>query len=357
MTCNPSPAPRRRSLVLLTALLATAMNQIACHREAPPPPPRTGFAITDKFFDVKSLGNNSFLLLGYRSALARSDDGGQSWKRINAPTRRNMTRMAFLDGKTGWGVGHEGIIFKTENGGEAWTEEKSGTKNALFDLSITSPQSVWSVGDQSSVLHTSDGGQNWSVQKVDISSIGVREDMTLAISDPIFYSVSCIDDNTCFVVGEFGQIRMTTDGGKTWGAGHANLLGGKTIYRDVMSMPTFLCVKARDAQHAVAVGTYGAIASTSDGTTWTWNQSPVPAPLYDIRALPDGDYVVVGASGVVLRGNPEAGWKPAEMPPGVFTWISASDFDMGGHGVAGGGHGLILTTSDFGKKWEWKVNG
>jgi hypothetical protein len=25
--------------------------------------------------------------------------------------------------------------------------------------------------------------------------------------------------------------------------------------------------------------------------------------------------------------------------------------------VAGGGHGLILTTSDFGKKWEWKVNG
>jgi len=338
-------------------LLATAMNQIACHREAPPPPPRTGFAITDKFFDVKSLGNNSFLLLGYRSALARSDDGGQSWKRINAPTRRNMTRMAFLDGKTGWGVGHEGIIFKTENGGEAWTEEKSGTKNALFDLSITSPQSVWAVGDISSVLHTSDGGQNWSVQKVDISSIGVREDMTLAISDPIFYSVSCVDDNTCFVVGEFGQIRMTTDGGKTWGAGHANLLGGKTIYRDVMSMPTFLCVKARDAQHAVAVGTYGAIASTSDGTTWTWNQSPVPAPLYDIRALPDGDYVVVGASGVVLRGNPEAGWKPAEMPPGVFTWISASDFDMGGHGVAGGGHGLILTTSDFGKKWEWKVNG
>ena len=51
------------------------------------------------------------------------------------------------------------------------------------------------------------------------------------------------------------------------------------------------------------------------------------------------------------------GWKPAEMPQGVFTWISASDFDMAGHGVAGGGHGLILTTSDFGKKWEWKANG
>jgi photosystem II stability/assembly factor-like uncharacterized protein len=357
MTWNSSPASRRRSRLLMATLLAVTVAGIACHREAVPPPPRTGFAITDKFFDVKSLGNNSFLLLGYRSALARSDDGGSTWKKLAAPTRRNMTRMAFLDGKTGWGVGHEGIIFKTDNGGDSWTEQKSGTKNALFDLSITTPQNVWAVGDQSSILHTTDGGANWNVQKVEISSIGVREDMTLAISDPIFYSVSCVDDNTCYVVGEFGQIRMTSDGGKTWGAGHGGLLGGKAIYRDVMSMPTFLCVKARDAQHAVAVGTYGSIASTSDGVNWTWNQSPVPVPLYDIRALPDGEYVIVGASGTVVRGNPDAGWKPAEMPAGVFTWIAASDFDTSGHGVAGGGHGLILTTSDFGKKWEWKVNG
>jgi len=357
MTCNSSPASTSRPRRVAAAIVVGALALGACHREPAPPPPREGFQITDKFFDVKSLGNNTFLLLGYRSALARSEDGGQTWKRLNAPTKRNLTRLAFLDGKSGWGVGHEGIIFKTDNGGESWTEQKSGTKNSLFDLAITGPQSVWSIGDQSSILHTTDGGQTWNVQKVEISSIGVREDMTLAISDPIFYSVSCVDDNTCVVVGEFGQIRMTTDGGKTWGAGHGALLAGKSIYRDVMSMPTFLCVKARDAQHAVAVGTYGAIASTSDGTTWTWNQSPVPVPLYDIRALPDGDYIIVGASGVVLRGNPDAGWKPAEMPGGVFTWISASDFDMAGHGVAGGGHGLILTTSDFGKKWEWKANG
>ena len=195
-------------------------------------------------------------------------------------------------------MGHEGIVYKTENGGESWTEQQSGTKNALFDLSVTGPQSVWAIGDVSSILHTTDGGNTWTAQQksdgtpgLELSSIGVREDMTLAISDPIFYGVSCVDDNTCFVVGEFGQIRMTTDGGKTWGAGHGGLLGGKTIYRDVMSMPTFLCVRARDAQHAVAVGTYGAIASTSDGVNWTWNQTPGNAPLYDIRVLPDGDYL------------------------------------------------------------------
>jgi len=357
MTRKPSLASRLRSLTLAGALALPALGGIACHREAVPPPPREGFSLTDKFFDVKSLGPNSFLMLGYRSSIARSEDGGKSWKRLTPPTKRNLTRLGFVDGKTGWGVGHEGIIFKTENAGESWTEQKSGAKNALFDLAITGPQSVWAIGDLSSVMHTTDGGNSWTLQKLEIPMIGVREDMTLAISDPIFYGVSCVDDNTCFVIGEFGQIRMTTDGGKTWGSGHGSLLSAKAIYRDVMSMPTFLCVRARDAQHAVAVGTYGAIVSTSDGVTWTWNESPVSAPLYDIRALPDGDYLIVGASGVVLRGNPDSGWKLAEMPGGVFTWIAAADFDVAGHGVAGGGHGLVLTTSDFGKKWEWKANG
>ncbi len=357
MNRKPAKASFRRSLAVAGALALTALGMVACHSAPPPPPAREGFALTDKFFDVKSVGNNSFLLLGYRSAMSRSDDGGKTWKKLTQPTRRNLTRLGFVDGKAGWGVGHEGIVYKTDNGGESWTEQQSGTKNALFDLSIAGPQNVWAVGDVSTILHTTDGGSNWNATKLDISMIGVREDMTLAISDPIFYGISCVDDNTCFLVGEFGQIRMTTDGGKTWGAGHGGLLGGKAMYRDVMAMPTFLCVKARDAQHAVAVGTYGAIASTSDGQNWVWDQSPVNGPLYDIRVLPDGDYLIVGASGVVLRGNPEVGWKPAETPPGVFTWISASDFDAAGHGVAGGGHGLVLTTNDFGKKWEWKANG
>lgn len=350
-----SLASRQRSLAIAGALALATLGVAACHNIAPPPPPREGFALTDKFFDVKSLGDDKFLLVGYRSMIARSEDGGSTWKRLTPPTKRNITRLGFVDGKVGWGVGHEGIIFKTENAGDTWTEQKSGTKNALFEVAVTSATNVWAVGDVSSVLHTTDGGNNWSVQKVEISNLGLREDMTLAVSDPIFYGLSCINDDTCWVTGEFGQIRFTKDGGKTWDAQHGNLIGPK--YRDVMGLPTLLAVRARDAQHAVAVGTYGAIVATDDGVNWRFTDSPIGAPLYDVRALPDGDYLIVGASGIVLRGNPTAGWKSAEMPAGIFTWMSASDFDMAGHGVAAGGHGLILKTSDFGKKWEWKANG
>lgn len=345
----------RRSRVLVSSLALVTLGIAACHNVPPPPPPRDGFALTDKFFDIKSLGNNAFLLVGYRSMIARSEDGGSHWTRLTPPTKRNITRLGFADGKVGWGVGHEGIIFKTENAGDTWTEQKSGTKNALFEVAVTSPTNVWAVGDVSSVLHTTDGGANWSMQKVEISNIGLRDDMSLAVSDPIFYGISCIDDDTCWVTGEFGQIRFTKDGGKTWDAQHQDLIGPK--YRDVMGLPTLLAVRGRDRQHAVAVGTYGAIVYTEDGAHWHFGDSPVSAPLYDIRALPDGNYLIVGASGIVLRGSPTSGWKLADLPPGIFTWMSAADFDTEGRGVAAGGHGLILRTSDFGKKWEWKANG
>jgi photosystem II stability/assembly factor-like uncharacterized protein len=362
MSWNSTLGCRGRALTIASAFAAVSLGLAACHQVVPEPPPRKGFAITDKFFDVESIGKNSFLLLGYRSHISRSDDGGKTWKNLKPPTDRSFTRLAFLNDKVGWGVGHEGIIYKTEDAAETWTKEDSSTKNPLFDLSITSPNTVWAVGDVSTIVHTTDGGKTWTPPecctkdgKLPISMIGVREDQTLAISDPIFYGIACVDENTCFVTGEFGQIRMTTDGGKTWGAGHKNLLGSK--YRDVMSMPSLLAVAAHDAKHAVAVGTYGMIASTEDGENWHWNDSPVDTPFYDIRPLPGGDYLAVGASGTVVLGNPETGWKLAKMPPGVYTWLSAAGFDEAGNGVAGGGHGVYLTTQDFGKTWEWKANG
>src|ERR1041385_4847658 len=102
MRWDRSLASRRRSFATAAALALTTLGGMACHTEAPAPPPREGFAITDKFFDVKSLGNNSFLLVGYRSQIARSDEGGSTWNRRCPPTRRSLTRLGFLDSKVGW---------------------------------------------------------------------------------------------------------------------------------------------------------------------------------------------------------------------------------------------------------------
>ncbi|MGH7802865.1 MAG: WD40/YVTN/BNR-like repeat-containing protein, partial [Candidatus Binatia bacterium] len=213
--------PTRGVLALLT-LLATA----ACKHTEPPPPKSGAFSISDKFFDVKALGDGKFVMLGYRSKILRTEDSGATWKPVAQPMQRSLARLTFVDDAKGWGIGHQGRIFATTDGGLNWTEQKSGTELSLFDADFPTPQRGYAVGDGSSIVMTSDGGATWTAGKIEMSMIGVREDMSLAIEDPIFYSVDCLDENTCWVTGEFGQIRLTEDGGKTWTAQHESLLGG-----------------------------------------------------------------------------------------------------------------------------------
>lgn len=341
------------SLVMALAIAgATAMTGCA-HRD--PPPPKSGaFQISDKFFDADALGDGKFVLLGYQSKIVRTEDNGQTWKVLDRAAKRSLTRLAFVDGQKGYGIGHEGKISVTTDAATSWTEQDSGTKVSLFDLSFPTPQRGYAVGDQSTLVMTTDGS-TWRSGKIEMSMIGVRADMSLAIEDPIFYSVHCLDENTCWVAGEFGQIRMTQDGGMTWDAQHESLLTG-SMYRDIMALPTILCLRMKDRMNGVGVGTYGYVFITSDGgATWKMVQSVVKTPLYDIKFLENGDSVMVGSSGVVLIGNEASGWKRADVPPGVFSWISSLAIDGSGHGVAAGGHGLVLTTGDGGKSWQWKI--
>ncbi|MGH7822749.1 MAG: WD40/YVTN/BNR-like repeat-containing protein, partial [Candidatus Binatia bacterium] len=203
------------SRLLVTSLVALAFA--GCQERAAPPPSFTVFGVTDKFFDVKSLGGGSFIALGYRSKVLRSDDGGATWKVHSRPWKRSLTRLSFVDANRGWGVGHEGKVFATTDGGKTWAEQKSNTEGPLFDVDFIDDQNGFAVGDLSSFLSTADGGKTWNAAKIEMSMVGVREDMSLAISDPIFYGVDFLDATTGWVSGEFGQIRVTEDGGQTWG--------------------------------------------------------------------------------------------------------------------------------------------
>jgi len=346
MTFRARFASRRARMIGVVALALTA----ACRESHKPPPAFEVFGITDKFFDVDPLGEKVFLALGYGNKIVRTEDAGQTWSvSAKAPARRSLTRLTFV-GEKGWGVGHGGNLVGTSDAGKTWTNLESPTDVSLFDVDFVNDQRGFAVGDTSSLVRTDDGGKTWRAEKIAMSNIGVREDMSLAIEDPIFYSVDFIDENTGWVSGEFGQIRSTKDGGQTWGAEHASLLGTK--YRDIMSLPTIACLRMQDSQRGIGVGTYGTILTTIDGgQTWQFRESPVSVPLYDIAMLPDGSSLLVGSSGIILRGTIEQGWSPAKVPDGVFTWISSIGVDPAGQAVAVGGHGLVLTSADAGQNW------
>ena len=318
---------------------------------------------TDKFFDVAYVSGSTFVMVGYDGRILRSEDNGNSWKEIERPTNFSLTQVSFA-GENGWAVGHQGTVINTRDGGKTWTLQKSNTTKALFSVSFVDQNYGWACGDESTWLWTNNGGETWTAERMEVSQVGLSEETSLAVPDIIYYGVQFLDQQNGWIIGEFGNIRHTSDGGKTWDSQHESLLDqmvAKGGNKDVMALGAFFRVRFTDPQNGILVGAAGAIATTNDGgAKWQWvsreGDKPDVPPLHLYNAvLPgqNGHVVATGTNGVVLLSeNKGVDWKPATLPGGVFTWINGIAFSPEGKGVLVGGKGLILLSDDAGKTWR-----
>lgn len=319
---------------------------------------------TDKFFDVAHVTGGVFVTVGYDGRVLRSENYGQTWEEIHPwPAGWSLTQVNFV-GDHGWAVGHHGTIIHSRDGGKTWTLQQSNTEKTLFALSFVDNLHGWACGDESTWLSTKNGGETWDVHRIDVSQVGLSADTSLAIPDLIYYDVEFIDQNEGWLVGEYGNIRHTADGGQTWDSQHESLLdelvqkGGN---KDVMTLGAFFKVHFSDQQNGITVGAGGAVAVTDDGgKKWRWvsregSKADIPGlHMYTVAAPSnDGKLVMVGTNGVILTSeNGGIDWQPAQTPGGVFTWVNGLAFAEGGKGVLVGGKGVILRTDDFGKSWS-----
>ncbi len=102
-------------------------------------------------------------LVGAGSTILQTDDGGATWRhgRFTSPINIRFNATSFLDQRVGWAVGSNGAIFRTVNGGRSWQRQRSGVSADLFDVKFISAGEGWAVGAEGTVLHTRDGGLNW----------------------------------------------------------------------------------------------------------------------------------------------------------------------------------------------------
>lgn len=345
----------RRTLALLTML--AGIGAFGCHPEVeiPPLPESKISLIGDRFFDVKALSPERALVIGYRGKMLETNDSGRTWDIVKVPTDRALYNIRFADAQNGWICGQAGVILNTKDAGKTWTEQKSNTEQYLFALYPASPTHVYAVGDKSTLLETRDGGANWEVRKVSQGNENVSEDIALAIQDPIFYDIEFADEQNGWIVGEFGTIRHTADGGQTWTDQQQTLLGEGIV--DVLDLPTLFGVHFVNNQEGIAAGLEGKIAHTHDGgQSWKFDtvdeKIAIEDPLYQPFLFPDGKGWVIGAGGEVVAKEPGSDtWKRAQLGMRLFTWLRGIDFFDHSNGWLVGGFGTILKTKDGGKTW------
>lgn len=367
------------------AALAAAVVVAGCHRHEEWDPLNTQkIYVSDRFYDIEILSPKEVLVVGYNGKLLQSSDFGTTWNLVDSGSKTALFSVSFApDNKTGWIVGQAAVIQKTNDGGKTWKAQggdlymsddcraAGGDPDAtdqqdkcplapLFAISAVDENHAWAIGDRSTLTSTSDGGETWNTRTlrpwVDPDA-DIDPNSLIAFEDPVLYDVQFLTKDLGFVVGEFGKILKTTDGGKTWHDKQASLVGDQ--YFDIMELPTFFDVEFKDENEGYAVGLEGRVAKTTDGgETWAWvehNVEEYDAPFYALDILPNGNIWGVGGSGQAVSGSIDGGLSKGDLGTRVTNWIRDVEFYDDNVGWMVGGFGFIMNTNDGGKTWFRRI--
>jgi photosystem II stability/assembly factor-like uncharacterized protein len=274
-------------------------------------------------------------MVGELGRIFRTNDGGATWERQDAGTKRPFLAMSCIDAQTAWIAGKEGIVYATSDGGNTWRELQSGSQRHVFALEFPTAKRGHGAGDFGTMIHTEDGGATWTTSRIP-TEVKLPEsalDTGVEPGDVNLYGLSYGDPDHVWIAGEFGIIAASSDGGLTWRQQLAPIES------------TLFGIRFSDAQHGIAVGLDAVILRTDDGGA-TWTQIPSPLTgrsFFDVFVRGQQGWIV-GDQGTVLK-TEDAGttWKLEPLPiQFAANWIRSIWLTAGGRGLAVGSEGLVF---------------
>jgi photosystem II stability/assembly factor-like uncharacterized protein len=313
-----------------------------------------GVSHRTRFYDSAAHGENVFVV-GYPGTMLRSSDGGKSFVTVKVPTRDALFSVDINNAGVGAAVGRGGLVLLTADGGATWAatnalpdSKDSGDKPHLFAVDVLDDGSMVAVGDFATIVHSGDRGKSWTARTFDPTlpeqpaesandGLPVQEDENAGFEDEArLTGVSFGDPKHGFIVGEFGIVLTTEDGGVTW-----------KRQRGATDKLLF-SVHARTGTHVVAAGSEGTIVETTDGSSWSVVPTPTTNHLFGVWTSSDITFGV-GADGTIVRRS--AGGPFQIVPSHVHTWLSSVALHDPARGVIAGGLGHLLRTNDAGKSF------
>ena len=207
----------------------------------------------------------------------KSADAAASWQLQRTPVQENLQDIAAWSSECAVAVGNGGVVIRTCDSGASWQEVKlprSRIANKLIRVRSVGDAQAWTVGEAGAVFLSNDLGATWSRK--------------LPEEDNAWNDISIVGSQLT-LVGEFGRIRQSTDGG--------------TVWRDIASpvKTSLMAITFRDASQGVAVGLDGVMLATVDGGA-TWRVIPPATREHLFDVVWDGKrWVAVGDRGAVIH--------------------------------------------------------
>lgn len=264
--------------------------------------------------------------VGERGIVLLSDDSGKSWRQAQVPVSVSLTAVQFVSAEQGWAVGHMGVVLHSTDGGETWVKQLDGIEAAqlvlglaqksadtqrlsdaerlvadgpdkpFLDLYFSDPRNGYVVGAYGLILRTADGGQSWQpwMQQLDnpegLNLYGIRA-----------------AGSGLFIVGERGLLLRSNDNGNSFQALDSPYAG------------SFFGLQGNARGELVAFGLRGNVFWSGDqGVTWRSIDTGLEVAMSAATPLADGALVLASQAGdLLLSAGRGSRFHPLVAPVGT----------------------------------------
>ncbi len=143
-------------------------------------------------------GPGRLFIAGEAGAIYRSDDGGDTWRKLSSPYAGSWFGALALDANRLLLLGLRGSMFRSENGGASWTRVPTRTKATLTGALRVKPGLMLVTGLEGTLLVSRDGGRSVSIDAA-FKPLTSRQGISTALALP---------DGGLLLLGEFGARRL-----------------------------------------------------------------------------------------------------------------------------------------------------
>jgi len=256
--------------------------------------------------------DDRLVAVGPRGHIVVSSDAGVSWQQSQVPVSSDLTAVHFASAKRGWAVGHDGVVLASTDGGTTWTRQLDG--RAVNELILADVRGKLAADPESEALQ---------------ALVAEAERSVESGPDKPFLDVWFESETTGYVVGAYGLLLKTTDGGATWqswfdradnprlmnlysirpAGGSLYIAGeGGTVLKLDPDTQRFVAVPVDYAGSLFGVADLGdavlvyglrgnAFRSTDGGASWTRIDARLPATIVGAASAGHGTLVLVDQGG------------------------------------------------------------
>ncbi len=264
---------------------------------------------------------NRVLAVGPRGLILLSVDGAVTWKQVASPVGSDLVSVKFTDATTAWAVGHDAVALRSTDGGASWLRVLDGRK--VLQLL------------RSAYVQRTANGDTAAPRLLKEVERSATQSATPGVLPAPFLDVWFADAKEGYLVGAFGLILHTADGGDSWEPWtdrtdndrrlHLYAVGGDGARRWIAGEQGLLlkwdAVSARFAKvetpyagsffgldvqgdRIVAFGLRGnAYGRLGDTSPWTKIVTGVDANLVAAISLSPERVLLVSQAGQVLKGS------------------------------------------------------